>query len=467
MSRCVASSTEISDYLIEFIDDVTVIFSDINVILCGDLNHFDTSLLQSSHDLFDKVLMPTRGTSILDRFLVSRSLDQIYMDASVGPPLTSRRRGSHCQILLSPVNIDTNTDCKEYRTLYDLKSCHIADFITRLNVCSFHELYHVNDLDKKLEIFYTLFQSCLSVIPSKSIAMSTRDKPWMSAYLKDLISKRWFAYRCKNFHMYNIYKHKCKEEIKKCKMSWVERSRRSSRNIWSVVSDVKGNNVKNPLAPILHEFSDAMSAANAINESFAKHFHSEDRFPYHSSDTTSNHNDDDWCPLTSPHDVFLFLENLSTNKATGSDGICNRFYKLASPYICEPLCNIINSIIIQCYVPKDLKKCIVSPIPKCSPVSFENLRPITLLSVPAKLLEHHILSTMRTAFYERVPSFQFAYKRNSCTTSCLVTLHHIITELLEKPDVTGCMLLNYDFSKAFDTISHKVLLQKLRLLQFC
>ena len=155
--------------------------------------------------------------------------------------------------------------------------------------------------------------------------MSQRDKPWMTPYLKDMINKRWQAYRCKDFQKYNYYKEKCRKEIVRCKMSWVAKSKMSNRGIWNVVSDVRGKTLRNPLSPILSDFSSTVHAAEEINQSFAECFTptSPLDFPH----------DDDWCPLSTPFEVFMILDKLSTKKSTGSDGFPNRFYKLASPFI--------------------------------------------------------------------------------------------------------------------------------------
>ena len=451
-------SSLLSNALIDALDDVSSSFSDILFVLGGDFNHFDTGCLQSSHDLTDKVFEPTRGNAVLDRFLVSRSLNDAYLNAQVGPPLSTKRRGSHCQVLLRPSCCFPDNVSSRKRFLYDFNDDTMASFFKKLSQCTFYDLYSEVNLDKKVEIFYSKFFDCISSIPCKTILMSDRDKPWMTPYLKDLINKRWQAYRSRNFVLYKHYKEKCHCEILRCKKLWVSKSKLSNRGIWNVVSDVKGKTVRNPLSPILSDFSSTRQAADEINHIFAESFSPSDPldFPL----------DDEWCPLSTPHDVFAFLEKLSVRKSTGSDGIPNKFYKLASPFICEPLSHILNSIVIDRYVPVAFKCCIVSPVPKCTPVSLNQLRPITLLSVPAKLVEHHILKHSRPFIHSCVPKYQFAYKPMSSTVTCLIHIHNVVTDLLESSDVGACFLINYDFSKAFDRICHSLLLGKLKHLGF-
>ena len=110
--------------------------------------------------------------------------------------------------------------------------------------------------------------------------------------------------------------------------------------------------------------------------------------------------------------------------------------------------------------------CDVSPVPKSSPANIHQLRPITLLSIPAKLLEWHLLKHTRDIFNRNIPSHQYAYKLKSDTTCCLVSVHDFVTKVLDESNVACCVLINYDFSKAFDTINHQILLRKLQFLDF-
>ena len=57
---------------------------------------------------------------------------------------------------------------------------------------------------------------------------------------------------------------------------------------------------------------------------------------------------------------------------------------------------------------------------------------------------------------------QFAYKPSGSTTSALIAVNHYVAHLLESHSYFWCISL--DFSKAFDTINHPILFQKLQKL---
>ena len=58
---------------------------------------------------------------------------------------------------------------------------------------------------------------------------------------------------------------------------------------------------------------------------------------------------------------------------------------------------------------------------------------------------------------------QFAYKKHCNTTMALIKCQHNWLRWLDD-DVDFVRVLSFDLSKAFDTVSHKIVCEKLRLL---
>ena len=112
-------------------------------------------------------------------------------------------------------------------------------------------------------------------------------------------------------------------------------------------------------------------------------------------------------------------------------------------------------------MPSCWKYGIVIPVPKSLPPQTNQLRPITLLPVISKVFESIVLSSVRDRLLQHVDKNQFGYIPHSSTTSALITLHDRITSEMEREDTVGVAVLSLDYSKAFDTISHRILLEKL------
>lgn len=119
----------------------------------------------------------------------------------------------------------------------------------------------------------------------------------------------------------------------------------------------------------------------------------------------------------------------------------------------------------QQILPKDWKVGRVIPLhkggDKHNPLNF---RPISLTSIPCKILEHVIYSNLinfldsNSFFHPAQHGFRKFY---SCETQ-LLTFTHDLHVVLDRGSRTDCIFL--DFSKAFDKVPHALLLHKLRNL---
>ena len=93
--------------------------------------------------------------------------------------------------------------------------------------------------------------------------------------------------------------------------------------------------------------------------------------------------------------VAKLLSDLQGHKAHGPDGIPARLLKETAYSMAPLLTHIYKASLHQCKLPYDWKTALVSPIyKKGSHKSPENYRPISLTSIPCKILEHLIYSSV-------------------------------------------------------------------------
>ena len=121
--------------------------------------------------------------------------------------------------------------------------------------------------------------------------------------------------------------------------------------------------------------------------------------------------------------------------------------------------HLINTVVKNGTPPSSWLKALVTPVPKKTPpIGFSYLIYVTpiMSRVTERLLVHKYLLP---ALPPDQLLDQFAYKPTGSTTAALVAITHHVTPLLESSYYVKCILI--DYSKAFDSINHPILFQKL------
>ena len=148
--------------------------------------------------------------------------------------------------------------------------------------------------------------------------------------------------------------------------------------------------------------------------------------------------------------------------APGRDGVTAKCLKCITDHIAMPLTRLANLSFAQGVFPRDLKVAMVSPLYKAKdPMIFSNYRPISLLSSFSKILEK-LMPNRLLKFLNKcdiLNKYQFGFPNNHSTYMALIILLEDLNNALDKGECSIGIFL--DFQKAFDTVNHGILLDKL------
>ncbi|CAL4064309.1 unnamed protein product, partial [Meganyctiphanes norvegica] len=159
------------------------------------------------------------------------------------------------------------------------------------------------------------------------------------------------------------------------------------------------------------------------------------------------------------------LNNLNINKSIGYDEISAKFLKDGSSEIGKVITYIINLSILTNTFPDEYKIGKVKPLfKKGNKTEVENYRPISVLCIMSKILEKAVYVQFEKYLSENnlLYDYQSGFRKGHSTDTCLIDLFDYVHSSLSEGDYVGMVLL--DLQKAFDTVNHKILCEKLELL---
>lgn len=303
---------------------------------------------------------------------------------------------------------------------------------------------------------------------------SALKKSFIEALNKEILTgnindKRETAMRKKQYDL------KLKDLRKKVNSDFIEQAQNTSKALWQVINSERKEKTTSTHLESLNIDGDLSnspeSMANYLNSFFvtiADKTLQQNKIEDRGTTTITTQNR----PIanlqfyrTTEEEVKNIIQSMKPKTSAGEDDISLKLIKHCKEEIITPITSIINCSLNNGTFPQSLKVAKVYPKHKNGPTTeVSNYRPISLTSNFSKIIERVVLNRLTEHLKQHsiLTPNQHGFIRNRSTTTAITQLIDSIIDKLDKGYVATSILL--DFSKAFDCLDHKLLIEKLKRL---
>lgn len=371
-----------------------------------------------------------------------------------------------------------NSSCK----VFLFKKCNLDNLNQLLESTEWHSLFPVtlsteSDLDKAIDNFYSIVLGYLETTVPKVTAQYCSGPKWFTVALrknrniKSKLYKKakktgllsdYSKYLLARYH----YQRLCKIEYKKYLSKTAINLRKCPKLFWNFVNS-KRKSCAYPSCMAYNGVYSTSHSSSGHSELFADFFNAvystfeyiPNSYPFYIQQHDIPY------PKVSRDSVEIAAKSIKSSFKSGPDMIPSFILRECACALSLPLNLLFNHSLRLGYFPAKWKSSYIVPLHKCGMKSqVENYRGIAKLSAIPKLFESIICNQLTFELQRIISPAQHGFLSGKST----------ITNLLE---FTTKVFLSYgkslqtdviytDFSKAFDTLNHRLLLMKLKSYGF-
>ncbi|MFZ2538340.1 MAG: reverse transcriptase family protein [Oscillospiraceae bacterium] len=166
---------------------------------------------------------------------------------------------------------------------------------------------------------------------------------------------------------------------------------------------------------------------------------------------------------TTTEEVYDIILNMKNSTSTSHDNIPVKIVKFCGKELSEVLAHVNNESMQDGKCPDSLKIAKVVPIYKAGDaLTVSNYRPISILPTFSKITEKIIYSRLNRYLTDHniLHQNQFGFRSKLSTSMALLELIDKLTKAVDEKQITIGIFV--DLAKAFDTVDHDVLIDKLQ-----
>ena len=163
------------------------------------------------------------------------------------------------------------------------------------------------------------------------------------------------------------------------------------------------------------------------------------------------------------HEVLKVINSLKPKTSNGIDGISNKLLKLSKFKILKPITKLFNKSLNEGSFPTHFKTAKVIPIYKKGDNELmTNYRPIALLPTLSKIWEKLLNVQLQEKLdeYEVIINDQYGFRKNHNTINAVQKLVFEVNKQKRNKKIVCAVFI--DVSKAFDSCSHEIIVNKLK-----